>query len=303
MNNDISVNGTQMNILKAVMENDKVVDEKKVGVTGYSLSKGDPKIPMGTWNINYPQLEKKLLITRTNKDEDTNGRKNKNYSITPIGIFQTHGDYDSITEEYLMKVFKCFFIHCQRGPDDEENVIDKKTMGSVFQILQNKNMLEKIQDSFVAVTDSIKIKLHGDLVDIDLTYTLPTTGLNIRIQKIQCTTPNMANIIFDDTEGKTSLVGMKRIDGMLLHHLISKFFINAFVHHVYKYAEFELRSFNKMQTEERYPPKVKKNLKDAALIEKSALDSFTPDLLKIVKIFQKNLETEIKSSLQKFKKI
>ncbi len=92
------------------------------------------------------------------------------------------------------------------------------------------------------------------------------------------------------------------IDGVLLHHLISKFFIHAFVHHVYKYAEFELKSFNRMQTEDKYPQKIKNNLKVAALAEKSAIDSFTPDLLKIVRLFQKNLESEIKASLQKFKK-
>ena len=303
MNYDISVNETQKKILQAVLNNDKIIDEKKVGVTGYSLSKGDPKIAMGTWNINYPQLEKNLLIVRTNKDEDTNGRKNKNYSITPIGIFQLHADDENVTEEYLVKIFNCLFIHYRRGDSDEKNIIDENTMKSIRKILQNKNMLEKMQDAFIAVSNSIKIKPYEDLVDIDLTYTLPTTGLNVRIQKIQCTTPNMANIFFSDVEGKTSLVGMKTIDGVELHHLISKFFIYAFVHHVYKYAEFELRSFNKMQTEDHYPPRIKNNLKDVANAEKSVLGSFTPDLLKIVKVFQKNLESEIKSSLQKFKKL
>ncbi len=303
MNGDISINETQLKILKAILENDKIIDDEKVGVTGYSLSKGDPKIPIGTWNDNYPQLEEKLLITRTNKDAETNGRKNKNYSITPIGIFQTCNGYERMPEEYLMKVFKCFFIHYHRGNPDNDKTITKKTMDSIFNILCNMNLLEKIHDSFYEVVESLKIKPFGDSTYIDLTYTLPTTGLHISIQKIQCITPTTANIMIDDIEDKTSLIRTDMIDGATLHHHISKFFLQAFVHHVYKIIEFEMRSFKKMGTQAQYSTNVQNSFKQAASNEKMVLDSFPPELLKIVKTFQKNLEKEIKLSLQKFKKV
>ncbi len=298
---DISVNETQNKILKAVLENNKIINGEKKGVTGYSLSKNDPKIPIATWNDNYKNLEKKFLIIRTNDVKDTNGRGNKEFSITPLGIIQL---FDKIERKLIcspLKVFNCLFIHYMQGKPEEDKLFDDKILKNLFHIFKQPDLAEKFEDAFFEIINSIKIKPYDNT--IDLSYTLPTTGLNVNMSKFYCQSHDKINIIKEDSDDKTSLVRMDAISEKTLNYHIAKFFLQAFLHNVYKNLEFEIRSLKKYKKQLGISENAQIKIGTMIYVEEKMLALFTPNMLKNIKTFQRELDNIIKNSLQKFKKI
>lgn len=279
MGDIFSLNETQSRILKALLLHEKKLSDCKLrGVTSYSLSKNEPKIPIATWNDHYRILEEMKLI-RKQVLKKNDGRGTKPYSITPLGI-AVFSRTIKIDKELLLRILE--ILKCQYQVSKSK---DEKSYLSIFEeALQNLLVMYKLDylvEMFKKIVDNVKVRNTTPRKDEDKSIQIALeyeTEISMKINMMTFDSHKDHYHLFFYPEEQALKLKEKKISEKQADYFISKFIFMAYFHFLALDNHFWIGYFSTM-------PKHKKTYKEL----KDVFQKYPKEVLDIVRDFNSML--------------
>jgi len=280
-------------ILQILLNANHAVRYRKI--QGYGLKDSDfDDMPNCSRRI-FNHRKKDLLNSYYIRELKQSDGRSTYYQITPLGIIHLCKSVNDLKEIPFTRIFDVLKFYYNKGkPTDEESYIDKlKNSFGVLEKIYGKNWFVK---PFYDIIKPIEIE-NNSIINIRLNYELSraqrfeVSSINIMGNKISV----RADTEIDESEPPpaSDFLFNKIIDEKEMYYLISKFIINAFIHHVMCENIIERVILTRLKKNYSGKNRFKKCQEEFLQFPEKILstaDKFNAELLKVVELQRESLK-------------
>ena len=284
---------SESEILRVLLNADHAVRYRKI--QGYGLKDSDfddkPNCSRRIFNHRKKDLLNSYYIRKLKQSD----KRSTYYQITPLGIIHLCKSVNDLKEIPFTRIFDALKFYYNKGkPTDEESYIDKlKNSWESLEKIYGRNWFVK---PFYDIIKPIEIKNNSE-INIRLNYEL-SRALRFEVSSINIIGNEIgvrADRVIDGSEpfAASDFLFDEIIDEKKMYYLISKFIINAFIHHVMCYNIIERVILTRLKKNHSRKNRFKNCQEEFLQFPEKILstaDKFNVELMKIVELQRYSLK-------------